>query len=126
MPSEQRGCGQDQPKAVPQAEPFLQHRGAPYRLQRRQESAAGSDKNQQPAAPIVCLRKSFVAQEALYFQRSPAGSSQPRCDLGRGEGAGQNRLAEKPSKTRGEGDRLQRSFSSNRGTETCFRSPKNG
>jgi len=51
-----------------------------------------------------------VAQETLYFQCSPVGSSQPRCDLGRGEGDGENRLAANPSETRGEGERSQPSL----------------
>lgn len=84
----------------------------------------GSDKSRQPR--LFALGSCSWCRKRSYFQHSPAGSSQPHCDLGQGEGAGENRLAKIPSKTWGEGTAGSPRLSSSRDTEMSICSPKNG
>lgn len=73
----------------------------PAVLGSRQESAAGSDKSRRPR--LFALGSRWWRRKRS-ISSSPAGSSQPRHDLGRGEGAGESCLRESPSKAQGAGD----------------------
>lgn len=74
---------------------------SPAALGSRQESAAGSDKSRRPR--LFALGSRWWRRKRS-ISSSPAGSSQPRHDLGRGEGAGESCLGESPSKAQGPGD----------------------